>query len=93
MGRKSILVRLIAAIVLLGLFTATVVLADQEKVEGTLIKTKEGIVLKAKDGHRFAVSGKDVTTLVGKSVLATGIVVEDVTGFIINITKIEVIEE
>lgn len=93
MGRKSLFFKVIIAIVVLGLFTASLALADEEKVAGTLIKTKEGIVLKAINGNRLAVTGKDVSTLVGKSVLATGIVVEDVTGFVINILRIEVIED
>lgn len=89
-GRKKVF-KLIYVLAIIGLFSASVALADQDTLTGTLERTADGIILSADDGHQFAVSGQDVSSLVGKEVKATGTVVEDVTGMVINITKVEVI--
>ncbi len=86
---KSTVLMFFVFIVFAGLLIAGPVLADEDVVTGTLIRTDEGIVLSADNGDRLSVSGRDVSNLVGKSVKATGIVVEDVSGININITSIE----
>lgn len=93
MNAKSILYKVLIAIAVLGIFTATGALAQEDRVTGTVYETEEGIVLKTRSGVKLAVSGEDLTDLVGKSVIATGIIVEDVTGGVINVTTVEVIEE
>lgn len=67
--------------------------AEQEEVvTGTVIKTEEGIIIEAEDAD-YLVQGKDFGNMVGKVVEATGVVTETADGYVIEVTKVEELEE
>ncbi len=87
---------ILSTVLLLFFFAASVpamVLAVQEEtIMGVVIKSGKNYVIEAEDGD-YVAKGKDISKLVGKLVLATGIVTESSKGFTIEIKSIEDIQE
>ena len=93
MRKESMIWKIVIATVILGLFAATAAMAGDETITGVIEKTDQGIILSADNGERFMVRGQDCSSMVGKSVKATGAVMEDKSGMVIEVTSVEEIKE
>ena len=73
--------------------TATVAIAGEQSITGTVEKTDQGIVISADDGATYMVQGQDLSSMVGKTVKATGTLAEGESGKMLKITSIEPVQE
>lgn len=94
MKPKKLIVVLLSVLILLATASLHSIFAaeEQEVVAGTVIKTDEGIIIEAEDAD-YLVKGKDLSGMVGKVVEATGIVTETPEGYVIEVKKVEELEE
>jgi hypothetical protein len=65
---------------------------QEEIVAGTVVQTDEGIIIEAEDGD-YLVQGKDLSDMVGKAVEVTGIITETDQGYVIQVKKVEELQE
>lgn len=92
-------VRWIAVMLIIGLLSAIPAMAgehmagEQSSITGTVQKTDDGIVIAADDGATYKVQGKDLSDMVGKTVLATGTLAESESGKTLTIISVEVAKE
>lgn len=95
MDRCIIKVFLSTSIVVSLLFTCMselVLAANEEKIEGFVVKDGKNFVIET-DGGDYIVRGKDLSKLIDKMVFATGIITESPKGNIIDIKSIESLED
>ena len=83
----------IAVMLVIGFLTATVAIAGEQSITGTVEKTDQGIVISADDGATYMVQGQDLSSMVGKTVKATGTLAEGESGKMLKITSIEPVQE
>ncbi len=87
---------LLCTIILTFLFSNCLVkivfAAQEEIISGFVVKSGKNFVIEADDGDYIA-KGKDVSKLVGKMVLVTGIITEGPGGDTIEIKSIEDMQE
>jgi hypothetical protein len=86
---KKLLWKLAAIVTAIGLVSVASVLAAEQTIKGTVEIVAQGIVLKAEDGQSYEMEGKNLKKMVGKTVEATGVLVETKAGRFIKVTKIE----
>jgi hypothetical protein len=68
---------------------ATNVLAGENSITGTVVKTDNGFVIAAADGESYNVMGADLSKLVGQAVKATGTLEESPSGKTFTIVSVE----
>jgi len=83
----------IAVMLVLGFLAATVAIAGEQSITGTVEKTDQGIVISADDGSTYMVEGKDLSDMVGKSVKATGTLAEGASGKTLTVISVEPVQE
>lgn len=89
----------IAVVLVIGFMAAIPAMAGEKMVSehssitGTVEKTDQGIVIAADDGTTYMVQGKNLTDMVGKTVLATGTLAESESGKTFNVISVEVTQE
>jgi hypothetical protein len=89
MQKKQLIWKLLVVVTIIGLLSvAGAMAADEQTVSGTIEKGDAGIVLTADDGMTYAVQGKDLSAMVGKSVKATGTLAESESGKTITVVKV-----
>jgi hypothetical protein len=94
MKRNQFIWKLLAVVTIIGLVSVAGVMAsDQQTISGTIEKGDNGFVIAADDGITYAVQGKDLSAMVGKSVKATGTLSESATGKTIAVIKVVEIKE
>ena len=79
----------IAIVLLVGFLATTAAMAGEQRVTGTVEKTDAGIIISSEDGGTYMVQGKDLTEMVGKTVMATGTLAESESGKTLTIISIE----
>lgn len=84
---------MLCVILIMGLMAATVAVAAEQSITGTVEQTADGIVIKADTGDSYKVSGSDLTAMVGKTVKATGTLAETDTGKTLTITNVEEVKK
>jgi len=76
---------------MLVLFLAAPAIAKVAGVEGTItgavVESSEGLIIVAEDAD-YLVSGADLSSLIGKTVKATGLISEDAYGKTIHVTSV-----
>jgi Protein of unknown function (DUF5818) len=89
MQKKQLIWKLLVLVTIIGLLSvAGAMAADEQTVSGTIEKGDAGIVITADDGMTYAVQGKDLSAMVGKSVKATGTLAESESGKTITVVKV-----
>jgi hypothetical protein len=89
MHKKQLIWKLLLLVTIIGLLSVTgAMAADEQTISGTIEKGDAGIVLTADDGMTYAVQGKDLSDMVGKSVKATGTLSESDSGKTISVIKV-----
>lgn len=83
----------IAVMLVIGFLATTVAIAGEQSITGTVEKTDQGIVISADDGATYMVQGHDLSSMVGKTVKATGTLAESESGKMLTITSIEPVQE
>jgi hypothetical protein len=63
-----------------------------EIIVGTVVKTDEGLIIEADDGD-YLIKGKDLSKMIDKVVEVTGYITETATGYVINVKKVEELQE
>jgi len=92
MNRKQIVWKLLVVVAIIGLLSAGSALASEETISGTIEQGADGIVIAADDGQTYMVQGQDLSSMVGKSVKATGTLEEGKSGMTIKVSKVEEIK-
>lgn len=82
-----------AVVLVIGLLSVAGAMAAEETITGIVEQGDQGIVLSADDGETYMVQGQDLSTMVGKSVKATGTLAEGTSGKTITITSVEELKE
>lgn len=84
----------VSILLLVMLLCCNVLLAagQEEVIAGTVVKSDEGIIIEAEDGD-YLVEGKDLSDMVGKFVEVTGYVTETDQGYVIQVKKVEELQE
>ncbi|MGA7875105.1 MAG: hypothetical protein WCA08_05540 [Desulfoferrobacter sp.] len=92
--RIQLLCAFLSILTLLVLVSSSALLAagQEEVIAGTLVKTDEGIIIEADDGD-YLVKGKDLSDMIGKFVEATGYITETDQGYVIEVKKVEELQE
>ena len=80
-------------VAIIGLLSTGNVLAGEQSISGTVEKGAQGIMISTDDGQSYAVQGKDLSDIVGKTVKATGTLEEGKSGNTINVTMVEEVKE
>jgi hypothetical protein len=94
MQKKQLIWKLLVVVTIIGLLSvAGAMAADEQTVSGTIEKGEAGIVITADDGMTYAVQGKDLSAMVGKSVKATGTLSESASGKTITVVKVEEVKK
>jgi hypothetical protein len=89
MQKKQLIWKLLVVVTIIGLLSVSgAMAADEQTVSGTIEKGEAGIVITADDGMTYAVQGKDLSAMVGKSVKATGTLAESESGKTITVVKV-----
>ncbi len=83
----------IVVMLLVGLFAAAAAIAGEQSITGTVQKTDAGIIISAEDGATYMVQGKDMTDMVGKTVMVTGTLEESESGKTLTIISVEEAQE
>ena len=83
----------IAVMLVIGFMTATLAIAGEQSITGTVEKTDQGIVIAADDGATYKVQGQDISNMVGKMVKATGTLAEGESGKTLTIVSIEPVKK
>lgn len=89
MNRKQIVWKLLVVVAIIGLLAVGSAMAAEETISGTIEQGDQGIVISADDGQTYMVQGQDLSSMVGKTVKATGTLEEGKSGMTINVTKVE----
>ncbi len=92
--RIQLLCVFVSILTLLVLVSSSALLAagQEEVIAGTVLKTDEGIIIEADDGD-YLVKGKDLSDMIGKFVEATGYITETDQGYVIEVKKVEELQE
>jgi len=92
--RIQLLCAFVSILTLLVLVSSSALLAagQEEVIAGTVVKTDEGIIIEAEDGD-YLVEGKDLSDMIGKFVEATGYITETDQGYVIEVKKVEELQE
>ncbi len=90
---KRTAITCIALMLVVGLLAVTGVMAGDESVTGTVEQTDQGIVIAADSGDTYLVKGKDLSSMVGKTVKATGMLAEGESGKTLTIVSVEPVQE
>lgn len=92
--RIQLLCAFLSILTLLVLVSSSALLAagQEEVIAGTVLKTDEGIIIEADDGD-YLVKGKDLSDMIGKFVEATGYITETDQGYVIEVKKVEELQE
>jgi hypothetical protein len=94
MQKKQLIWKLLAVVTIIGLLSvAGAMAADEQTISGTIEKGDMGIVIATDDGMTYAVQGKDLSDMVGKSVEATGMLSESESGNTISVIKVVEIDK
>jgi hypothetical protein len=94
MQKKQFIWKLLVVVAIIGLLSvAGAMAADEQTISGTIEQGDSGIVIMADDGMTYAVQGKDLSDMVGKSVKATGTLAESESGNTITVVKVEEIKK
>ncbi len=94
MRGKSIVLKVLALMIIVGLLSVTGVIAAEETITGYVEKNDSGsIIISADNGESFMVKGQDLSGMVGKSVQVTGTLEESADGKAIMVTAVEEIKE
>jgi hypothetical protein len=89
MQKKQLICKLLVVVTIIGLLSvAATMAADEQTISGTIEKGETGIVITADDGMTYAVQGKDLSDMVGKTVEATGTLSESESGKTISVIKV-----
>ena len=83
----------LAVMLIVGMLAATGAIAGDNSITGTVEKTEKGIVISADNGDQYIVMGKDLTTMVGKTVKATGTLAEGKSGKILTVISVEPVKK
>ena len=83
----------VAVLLVIGFLAATSAMAGEHSVKGTVEKTDQGIIISAEDGATYMVQGKDLSDLVGKTIMATGTLAENESGKTLTVLSIEQAQE
>ena len=90
---KRNVIKLFAVMLVIGLVAATGAIAADDSITGTVEQTDNGIVISADDGDQYIVMGKDLSSMVGKTVKATGTLAEGKSGKILTVISVEPVDE
>ena len=90
MKRKSLILKILAVALVIGLLTATGAMAEDQTITGKIEKDANGkIILSAEDGENYAVKGQDLSGMVGKTVKVTGTLEEGMGEKSITVSSME----
>jgi hypothetical protein len=89
---KTIIPAALLAFVFLSLTGTAGAAAREEILMGTVVKQGKRFVIEAEDGD-YVVRGKDVSKMASKLVEATGIITENDKGSVIEVRRIEEVQD
>jgi hypothetical protein len=86
---KRNVIKLFAVMLVIGMVAVAGAIAADDSITGTVEQTDNGIVISADDGDQYIVMGKDLSSMVGQTVKATGTLAEGKSGKIITVISVE----
>jgi hypothetical protein len=90
---KRNVMKLFAVLLVIGMVAAAGAFAADDSITGTVEQTDNGIVISSDDGDQYIVMGKDLSSMVGKTVKATGTLAEGKSGKILTVISVEPVDE
>jgi len=91
---KGNMMKWLAVMLVVGLLAATGAIAGDNSITGTVEKNDKGVVvISADNGDQYIVMGKDLTTMIGKTVKATGTLAEGKSGKILTVVSVEPVKK
>ena len=85
--------KIVSIMIVIGFLVTPFAFAGEKSVTGTVEQTDQGIVISAADGDTYMVSGQDLTSMVGKTVKATGTLEESDAGKTLTVISVEEVTE
>ena len=82
-----------SALIIITLLIPGLAVAADETIQGTIEKNEQGIVLNADNGETYIITGQDLSSMVGKTVKATGTLEEGKSGKTIKVSSVEEVKE
>lgn len=90
---KRKLTKLLAIMLIFGLFIVSNTVAGEASITGTVEKTDKGVVISADDGNTYNVMGADLTEMIGKPVKATGTLTDSADGKVLTVISVEPVQK
>lgn len=90
---KRNVMKLFVVMLVIGMVAAAGAFAADDSITGTVEQTDNGIVISSDDGDQYIVMGKDLSSMVGKTVKATGTLAEGKSGKILTVISVEPVDE
>ena len=73
MKTKAVIGKILALTLVLGLMVATVAMAEDKTITGTVdVNDSDVIIISADDGNDYLVQGRGLSEMIGKTVKVTG---------------------
>ena len=86
---KRNVMKLFVVMLVIGMVAVAGAIAADDSITGTVEQTDNGIVISSDDGDQYIVMGKDLSSMVGQTVKATGTLAEGKSGKIITVISVE----
>jgi hypothetical protein len=90
---KTKLAKVLTILLLVGFVAASVAIAGEQVITGTVQQTDQGIVISADDGSNYMIKGQDLSGMVGKTLKATGTLEEGASGKTLTVTSVEEVDK
>jgi len=94
MKAKSVIGKILAITLVLGLLVATGAVAGETAITGTVDENDSGmIIISADDGDDYLVKGQDLSGMIGNTVKVTGTMAEEDDAKTITVMELEEVED
>jgi hypothetical protein len=94
MKTKSVIGKVLAITLVLGLLVVTGAVAGEMAITGTVDQNDSGmIIISADDGDDYLVKGQDLSGMIGKTVKVTGTLAEEGDAKSITVMELEEVED
>lgn len=84
--------KIVAMLLMFGFLAAPLAFAEDASITGTVQQSDQGVVIAADDGNTYLIMGEDISSMVGKTVKATGTLVESEAGKQFTVYEVEEME-
>ena len=90
--RKNNWKKIVAMLLMFGFLATPLAFAKDASIKGTVQQSDQGVVIAADDGNTYLIMGEDISSMVGKTVKATGNLIESDAGKQFTVYEVEEME-